>query len=585
MFRTFNLILDNLSKPLKKRFYLLIFLGLLTAILETVGVASISPIIKIILSPEEFLKLEFIQFIQSKYKLILQPITFAYFFIFASIIFFILKAIFIIFTESLKLKFINKINVLYSSKIYNNYIYTDIKKFNEFKFSEKIKNIGQTSYITGFLKSFFVLFIESILFSSLLIFLLFFNVKFTILLFSIFSIFLILVLFLTQMKILNLSKIKIENTTKTFENLLNVLNSLKEIIILKRRFIFQKKFSQAVTTNVDANYKQDILKFLPKVLMEVLVLIIILSMVIFFMFNDNSIIKNLDIFALYVVAIFKMAPAFNKILYQLQDLKSSIIPAKEILSEIKSLEKTDLDFIRDDQNSVIKLDFKNKISFQNVSFSYPGLKKKVINNFNLEIKKNSITGICGPSGGGKTTLINLLLGFNIPDSGNIIVDDYDISKNIKSFQNLLGYVPQDIYLLNDTIKNNILFGLNQNKVDTDKFNQLIENCNLKELINQSEKGLDTLIGEKASKISGGQAQRICIARALMNDTNILILDEATSKLDKENEKEILDKLVKNFSNKLTIIIISHRDKMLKNFCDNIYSIDKGELKLIHSNEK
>ena len=155
-----------------------------------------------------------------------------------------------------------------------------------------------------------------------------------------------------------------------------------------------------------------------------------------------------------------------------------------------------------------------------------------------------------------------MLGFNIPDSGNIIVDDYDISKNIKSFQNLLGYVPQDIYLLNDTIKNNILFGLNQNKVDTDKFNQRIENCNLKELINQSEKGLDTLIGEKASKISGGQAQRICIARALMNDTNILILDEATSKLDKENEKEILDKLVKNFSNKLTIIIISHRDKML-----------------------
>ena len=585
MYETYNLIYNTLSKTLKVKLYLLIFLGIITALLELIGVATIFPIIKIILSPDEFAKFGFVQFIQNKYELTILPITFAYFFIFASIIFFILKANFIIFNESLNLKFINKVNVLYTSKIYNNYINTDIKDFNEFKFSDKIKNVGQSGYVSAFLKASFILFVESILFLSLIIFLLFFNVKFTIILFFIFITFSILILFFTQEKLVNLSKIKIQNTSKAFENLLNVLNSLKEIIILKRRFVFQKQFAQAVTLNADSTYKQDMLKFLPKVIMEVLILTIILSTVVFFMFKEQSISNNLDTIALYIVAIFKMAPAFNRILFQLQNLKSSSLPAEEILGEITSLKKTDLDFIRDDQSQNEKISFRNHISLEKISFSYPGLKKKVINDFNLVIKKNSITGICGPSGGGKTTLINLILGFNKPDNGNISVDNFNISKDIKSWQNLIGYVPQDIYLLNDTIKKNILFGLEETKINTNKFNQLLEDCNLNEVINRNEKGLDTIIGEKASKISGGQAQRICIARALMNDSKILILDEATSKLDKENEKDILNKLVKNLSTKLTIIIISHRDDMLKEFCDNVYLINNSQLKKIHSNEK
>ena len=281
-----------------------------------------------------------------------------------------------------------------------------------------------------------------------------------------------------------------------------------------------------------------------------------------------------------------MAPACNRILISIQNLKTSIFPAQEVLEEINnlSIEDKDLGNLKDDSHKQ-KLSFDDKISIKNISFTYPGSKTDVIKNFNLEIKKNSIIGICGPSGGGKTTFISILLGFNKPTFGGVYADNQDIYANLKSWQNLIGYVPQDIFLLNESIKNNILFGLDESKVNPQKFNKLLQDCNLEDFIINSENGLNTVIGERAAKISGGQAQRICIARALMNDSNILILDEATSKLDQNNEKEILENLIKNFRSKLTIIIISHRVNMLNNFCNNVYTIKNNELKILDKNEK
>ena len=586
MLGTIKIILNTLNSNLKIKFYLLIFFGIISAFLEMIGVATIIPIIKIILSPEDFVKLEIVQHFLQKYELIILPSSLAYIFIFLAIIFFIIKAIFLIFAESFNLKFVNKVSIIYSNKLYSNYIFSDIKKFNNFKFSEKIKNIGQVGYILSFLRSANTLFIDSILCIILLIFLFNFNFKFTFLMLLVFLIFSILVIFYSQGKLVKLSKIKVENTQKTYENLLNILNSLKEVIILKRRSVFQKKFNQNIQLNILAGYRQDIIKFIPKIIIEILVLGIVLSLIAFFLFKQESIVNNLDFIGVYIVAIFKMAPACNRILLSIQNLKTAIFPAQEILDEIKylSLEDKNLNHLNDDVHSE-KLNFNEKISIKNVSFSYSGAKKNVIKDFNLEIKKNSIIGICGPSGEGKTTFINVLLGFNKPNTGKVYVDNYDIYKNLKSWQNLIGYVPQDIYLLNDTIKNNILFGLEDTKVDTKKFNKLLKDCNLDKFINDSENGLNTIIGERAAKISGGQAQRICIARALMNDSNILILDEGTSKLDQKNENEIIENLIKNFKSKLTMIIISHRVDMLNKFCNNVYTIKNNQLKILDKNEK
>ena len=586
MLRTIKTILNTLNSNLKIKFYLLIVFGIISAFLEMIGVAAIIPIINIILSPEDFTKLEFIQYFLKIDKFIISPSSLAYIFIIIVIIFFVIKAIFLIFSESFNLKFINKVGIIYTNKLYNNYIFSNIEKFNNFKFSEKIKNVGQVGFVTSFLKSANTLFIDSILCLILLIFLFNFNFKFTFLMFLTFLIFSIFIIFFSQGKLVKLSKIKVENTQKTYENLLNILNSLKEVIILKRRSVFQKKFNRNIQENVLAGYRQDIIRFIPKIIIEILVLGIILSLIAFFLYRQESIANNLDFIGVYVVAVFKMAPACNRILISIQNLKTSIFPAQEILEEINNLSigGVCLENLKDDSHKQ-KLSFDNKIIINNVSFTYPGSKIEVIKNFNLEIKKNSIIGICGPSGGGKTTFINILLGFNKPSFGEVYADNQDIYANLKSWQNLIGYVPQDIFLLNDSIKNNILFGLEESKIDSKKFNKLLQDCNLEDFIINSENGLNTVIGERAAKISGGQAQRICIARALMNDSNILILDEATSKLDQNNEKEILENLIKNFRSKLTIIIISHRVNMLNNFCNEVYTIKNNQLKILDKNEK
>ncbi len=586
MLVTIKNILRTLNSNLKIKFYFLVIFGIISAFLEMIGVATIIPIIKIILSPDAFAELEFVQYFSQKYELRISPLSLAYMFILLAIIFFIIKAFFLIFSESFNLKLINKVYVSYTKKLYNNYIYTDIEKFNNFKFSEKIKNIGQVGFITSFLKSANTLFIDSILSIILLIFLFNFNFEFTLLMTLIFLVFSTLIILHSQNKLVRLSKIKVENTQKTYENLLNILNSLKEVIILKRRSIFQKKFNQNVESNVLAGYSQDILRFIPKIIIEILVLGIVLFLIAFFLYKQESIVNNLDFIGVYVVAIFKMAPACNRILLNIQNLKVSIYPAQEILEEINTLSfrEKDLENLKDD-NHQKKLSFDNKILIKNISFHYPGSKTDVIKNFNLEIKKNSIIGICGPSGGGKTTFINILLGFNKPKSGGVYVDNQDIYANPKSWQNLIGYVPQDIFLLNESIKNNILFGLDESKVDIKKFNRLLKECNLENFLIKSENGLNTVIGERAAKISGGQAQRICIARALINDSKILILDEATSKLDQKNEEEILENLTENFKSKLTIIIVSHRKNMLNKFCNNVYTIKNNRLKILDMNEK
>ena len=221
-----------------------------------------------------------------------------------------------------------------------------------------------------------------------------------------------------------------------------------------------------------------------------------------------------------------------------------------------------------------KINFKKKIVFQNVEFSFPETKTNVINNLNLEINKGQTIGIIGASGAGKSTLIDLLMGLLNPTNGQILIDGKCIKpNNLRSWQDLVGYVPQNPSFLNDTIKNNITFGIEENLIDYGKLSKAIELANLKTFIFKLEKGLDTIIGDRAIKISGGQKQRISIARALYNNPEVIIFDEATSSLDELNENEIINN-IKAIQVMKTTIIVAHKMSVLKN-CDKIYTLNNG----------
>ena len=231
------------------------------------------------------------------------------------------------------------------------------------------------------------------------------------------------------------------------------------------------------------------------------------------------------------------------------------------------------------QNNIINTTFNfenfSNIKLENLSYNYPNSNKKIFDNLNLVIKKNECIGLVGKSGIGKTTLVNLITCVLEPTKGNVIVDKIDVTSNSRSWQNIIGYVPQDIYLIDESIRDNIVFNLDNNLADDMRLKKSIKESNLEEFVYNLPDGLDTQIGEKGLKLSGGQRQRIGIARALYKSPKLLIFDEATNSLDKNNEKEILNN-IKKIKDNFTVLIISHNEETLS-FCDKIISIKNNKI--------
>jgi ABC-type multidrug transport system fused ATPase/permease subunit len=249
-----------------------------------------------------------------------------------------------------------------------------------------------------------------------------------------------------------------------------------------------------------------------------------------------------------------------------------------LFSSYKGFSKNSPNFIKNKSTDINLLDnkksfsYKNFLSIKDIFFKYPNTKNFVFKKFNLNINFGEFIGISGVSGSGKSTLINLILGLLKPNFGLITYCGNNIHNNIKSWHSKIGYIPQDIFLIDDTIKNNIAFGLNNKDIDDEKIFSLLKklkifnpNGNLKKLINFN-------VGEFGKKLSGGQKQRIAIARALYRDPEILIFDEATSALDSKTEKKIMN-LIYSLRKEKTIIFISHKLNTLK-YCDKIIKVNK-----------
>jgi ABC-type multidrug transport system fused ATPase/permease subunit len=215
----------------------------------------------------------------------------------------------------------------------------------------------------------------------------------------------------------------------------------------------------------------------------------------------------------------------------------------------------------------------DEIKFTDVSFCYPGVSELALKNVSLEFKRGDIAGIIGTSGAGKSTIVDLLLGLFPPTSGFITANDVDIQSGLKIWREQIGYVPQNIYLIDDTLARNIAFGLTDVEIDEDKINYAIGNSSLQHFVDTLPLGLETVVGERGVRLSGGQRQRIGIARALYRNPRILVLDEATSALDIDTESEILNEISELRENK-TIVIVAHRLSSLS-FCNVVYRLEKG----------
>ena len=270
----------------------------------------------------------------------------------------------------------------------------------------------------------------------------------------------------------------------------------------------------------------------------------------------------------FLICSFRLIPSVNRILIALQSLRSSFASVNAVCQELNR-------FIPEVKKPDIKkMFFKDKISINNLDFKHKGTKKLILKNFNLDIRKNECLALTGASGVGKSTLIDLIMGFHKPDYGEILVDGEDIFKNIIGWNRNIGYVPQNIFLLDDTIKSNIAFGVNSNDINEDKLQDAIKLSQLSNFIENLSKKSNTQVGERGNFISGGQLQRIGIARALYASPDLLIFDEVTSSLDEETEKSFLS-VIRNLKGKKTMILISHKKSTIS-VCDREIHLENKE---------
>jgi ABC-type multidrug transport system fused ATPase/permease subunit len=347
------------------------------------------------------------------------------------------------------------------------------------------------------------------------------------------------------------------------------LGAIKDVKLLGRESEFIKKFKEHNFENARAGRLQKVLQQLPRLWLEVLV-IISLSALIFSMLTQGRALDDiLPVAGLFAVAAFRLMPSISRILNAIQSLRYGLTVVDTLSNEV-NLSYPDRIFYKQNNFS-----FNNSIEFKNVTYSYPGSQKSSLIDISLKILKGESIGVIGASGAGKTTLVDILLGLLLANEGEVMVDGYNIQNQLRQWQNQIGYVPQSIYLTDDTLRRNVAFGISNDEINEDAVLDAVCAAQIDEFIKSLPLGLDTVVGENGIRLSGGQRQRIGIARALYHKPNILVLDEATSALDTETEQEVMQ-AVRVLKGKKTIVIVAHRMSTIED-CDRLYQLNDGRL--------
>lgn len=354
------------------------------------------------------------------------------------------------------------------------------------------------------------------------------------------------------------------------KNMFQSIYGFVDVIIMGAEKPFRNEIKKNLDELVEVDIKTTIYNQAPTKVIEsslMLAIAIIISFGIYFLPSKTELLKLLGLFA---VAGYRIMPSINKIMIVINGLNR----CHWIFDVLEPL--------KDDVNDIepkpqMPLNFRHSLSLRSIDFSYANNVELIFDNYDIEIKKGEVIGLVGPSGAGKTTLMNILLGFLKPTKGSYYVDDVEIDEShMKAFYEKVGYVQQQVYLIDGTLGQNIAFGSKLNEIDHKKLESVLKKANLWEMVEKLPEGIDEMIGENGTKLSGGQRQRVGIARALYFDSEILFFDEATSALDSKTEKEITNAINDISDGNLTIIIIAHRMTTLEH-CDRIIEINSSNL--------
>lgn len=351
---------------------------------------------------------------------------------------------------------------------------------------------------------------------------------------------------------------------------------LKDVKVLNREEFFVRNYYETGKKGANVGRTYAVMNNMPRLLIETVFIVGVLTFILIYVKGGGDITAMVSTIAAFGVAAMRVLPSVNRINTYITEISYNQPSLDFVYQNLQEGMKTDAMLAERRANAQKeKLTLHDRITLDHISFHYPDSEKYIFKNAHMEVPKGKSVGIIGASGAGKSTIVDILLGLLHAQEGTITCDGVDIFKNYESWLAQIGYIPQSIYLIDESIRDNIAFGIDEDRIDEKRIWEVLEEAQLKEFVEELPQGLDTTIGDRGVRLSGGQRQRIGIARALYHDPEILVFDEATSALDNETEAAVME-AVNSFHGKKTMVIIAHRLNTIEK-CDLIYKVEDGAL--------
>ena len=546
-----------------KKIYTLFALYTLVTITEMMNIGLILPFLNLIFNPDSISEksnfiFNFNHFFfdkNSKYILIL-----------LIILLFIIKSIILVIAAKYQANFFAMMRTKITTYFFDLYISKPYIYFlNEKESSKIIRNVTMlSSSYSGFLERFLLLVNDFFISVGVIIILFIYDpivssIVFLTLFFASF-----LLTMITKKYFYRLGQSLLLLSSDLIKDIEEALDNILQIKLLKKTNFFKKNFDHKATSNNNKISMLSFLQSIPKIFIEMIAVLLLFSVISYLIYSEKSQEEILIMLTLFAVAVMRIIPVSNKLVSFLNSF-SAFLPSLELL--YTELNKSKIKNSDHSKDNVSKIDDLNTINIKDVVFRYADRKDLIFESVNITFNKGNIYGLVGETGSGKTTILNIITGLIKPLGGTVKYNNLEIDDRV---DRKISYVSQSTYLQNSTIKNNIAFGCHENEIDINKINSCLKSAKLEQLIKKLPDGIETKISELGANFSGGQIQRLSIARALYADSNLIIFDEPTSSLDESTKNEILNTISKLRKNRI-VIMITH-SKMDLNICDKILEI-------------
>lgn len=562
-----------LNKKQKRTVLLLIILIFFSALLETLSVSVIIPLMTAVIDPDEIFNHQIVADVLNTLNLTISDKDhFIRILIGVTMGVFVIKNLYLLFLYFVQSSFVTKTEAATSVRLYNDYL----GRPYEFYLNADVNAMFQTinkdiPHVFELLQESMKLITEIAVSACICIMLFIIDFKMTLSIALIMVVMLGFIVLVLKPKLGGLGQKRVKQQVLTMKWMQQGVFGIKDAKVAHKEDHFLDNFTDAYNKLAGVTRKYTVFNNAPRLVIETVCIVGLLGYMLVCILSGQDMLEMIPTLTAFGLAAVRLMPGVNRISSHLSTI-AYYEPSLNFICD--NLDFTNMSAIDSAKNHE-RLALKDKITLNDITYAYPNSEKNIFDKASMEIKKGTSVGVMGPSGAGKTTVIDILLGLLKPASGTVCVDDTNIEDDYAGFLSNVGYIAQNIYMLDASIRDNVAFGVNEKDQDETRIWKVLEQAQMADFIKSLPEGLDTIIGDRGVRLSGGQRQRLGIARALYHDPEILVFDEATSALDTDTESAIMD-AINILRGEKTMVIIAHRLNTIAN-CDQIYKVENGKI--------